>query len=211
MMPLRNILVRAGERVVIHTPEWPNIANAVRLREARAFVLSSPNNPTGWTATADELQSLLDICRRKRIWLIADEAYSRLVYTGAAAAASLLEITDPDDRVMACNSFSKTWIMTGWRIGWIVVLEGARNTVMELVTVTHSGVAPFIKHGGIAAIGDPQVAEDFRAVCAEERRITDKALVGLILRPCHAERGVLCLYRGECIVKLSNFIQPTGE
>ena len=201
-------IVRAGDRVVMHTPEWPNIGNAVRLRGAvleeialqalpdgrfrldldrlagmlegaRAFILNSPNNPTGWTATTEELRAILDICRRERVWLIADEVYSRLVYSGAAAAPSLLDIAEPDDRVMVCNSFSKTWIMTGWRLGWLVVPEGARDAVTEIVEVTHSGVAPFTQHAGLAAVADTQVVTDFRAFCAEGRRLTGEALTGL--------------------------------
>ena len=201
-------IVRAGQRVVMHTPEWPNIANAAllrgaavdalaltplpdgrfhldldqlanKLKGARAFVLNSPNNPTGWTATPEELRTILDLCRRENVWLIADEVYSRLTYSGATAAPSLLDIAEPDDRVMVCNSFSKTWIMTGWRLGWIVLPEGTRDTVTELVEVTHSGVAPFTQHAGIAAIADTQVVENFRAFCAEGRRLTTEALSGL--------------------------------
>ncbi len=201
-------IVRAGQRVVMHTPEWPNIANAIllrgaqvdaialtdlpdgrftldldrlaaKLKGARAFVLNSPNNPTGWTARRAELQAILDICRRENVWLIADEVYSRLIYDGSAAAPSLLDIAGPDDKVMVCNSFSKTWIMTGWRLGWIVLPEGTRDTVTELVEVTHSGVAPFIQHAGLAAIGDAKVVADFRAFCAEGRRLTEDALAGL--------------------------------
>lgn len=201
-------IVRAGQRVVMHTPEWPNIANAAllrgaevdalaltpmpdgrfhldldqlagKLKGARAFVLNSPNNPTGWTATLAELRAILELCRRENVWLIADEVYSRLTYSGATAAPSLLDLAEPADRVMVCNSFSKTWIMTGWRLGWIVLPAGTRDTVAELVEVTHSGVAPFTQHAGIAAIGDTQVVEDFRAFCAEGRRQTTEALSGL--------------------------------
>ena len=146
---------------------------------ARAFVLNSPNNPTGWTATAAELRTILDLCRREKVWLIADEVYSRLTYTGAAAAPSLLDIAEPDDRVMVCNSFSKTWIMTGWRLGWIVLPEGTRDTVTELVEVTHSGVAPFVQHAGVAAVADTDVVTRFHAFCAEGRRLTTEALSGL--------------------------------
>ena len=200
--------VRAGERVVIHTPLWPNIANAItlrgaaadevaltarsdggftldldrlaeKLRGARAFVLNSPNNPTGWTATRAEIQTILDICRREKVWLIADDVYSRLVYDGADAAPSVLDIATPDDRVMVCNSFSKTWVMTGWRLGWIVVPDGAGNAVAEIVEVTHSGTAPFIQQAGIAAVADRNVVADFRAVCAEGHRLCGDALGGL--------------------------------
>ena len=147
-------VVRHGDRVVMHSPTWPNIANALRLRGAiveeldltpqpdggfrldldrlddlmagaRAFVLNSPGNPTGWTATADELRAIHAIAQRHGAWLISDEVYSRLVYDGSPAAPSLLDIADPHDRVIVCNSFSKTWVMTGWRLGWLVLPDGA--------------------------------------------------------------------------------------
>ncbi|HME20358.1 MAG TPA: pyridoxal phosphate-dependent aminotransferase [Acetobacteraceae bacterium] len=200
--------VRAGDRVVLHSPSWPNVGNAARLRgahvdefaltappeggfrmdfdrletmlqDARAFILNSPNNPTGWTATRDELAKILDIARRRRVWLIADEVYSRLVYDGAPAAASLLDVADADDRVIVCNSFSKTWVMTGWRLGWLVVPEGTRDAITELVEVTHSGVAPFIQHAGLAAVNDIEVVERFRAHCTTGRALTGDVLAGL--------------------------------
>ena len=200
--------VRAGDRVVLHSPAWPNVGNAARLRGAqvdelpltalpeggfrldldrldamlegaRAFILNSPNNPTGWTATLDELATILEIARRRRVWLISDEVYSRLVYDGISAAPSLLDIAQPDDRVIVCNSFSKTWVMTGWRLGWLVVPEGTRDAVTELVEVMHSGVAPFIQHAGLAAVHDTDVVERFRAHCATGRALTGDALAGV--------------------------------
>ena len=200
--------VRAGDRVVLHSPAWPNVGNAARLRGAqvdelpltalaeggfrmdfdrldamldgaRAFILNSPNNPTGWTATLDELATILEIARRRRVWLISDEVYSRLIYDGATAAPSLLDLAEPDDRVIVCNSFSKTWVMTGWRLGWLVVPEGARDAVTELVEVMHSGVAPFIQHAGLAAVQDTAVVERFRAHCATGRALMGDALNGL--------------------------------
>lgn len=200
--------VQAGHRVVLHGPAWPNVGNAVRLRGAtlteieltpqpdgsfrldldrldkmldgaRAFILNSPNNPTGWTATQAELEAILAIARRRGVWLISDEVYSRLVYHGAPAAPSLLDIAQPDDRVIVCNSFSKTWVMTGWRLGWLVVPEGTRDAFTDLVEVTHSGVAPFIQHAGVAAIGDTAVVDQFRTHCAEGRRLVSEALSGL--------------------------------
>ena len=113
------------------------------------------------------------------MWLISDEVYSRLVYDGAPAAPSLLDVAEPDDRVIVCNSFSKTWVMTGWRLGWLVVPEGARDAVTELVEVTHSGVAPFIQHAGLAAVPDTDVVRAFRAHCARGRALAGEALAGL--------------------------------
>jgi aspartate aminotransferase len=149
------------------------------LKAARVFILNSPNNPTGWTATRDELAAILEITRRHQVWLISDEVYSRLVYDGTAAAPSLLDVAQPDDRVMVCNSFSKTWMMTGWRLGWLVVPEGTRDAVTELVEVTHSGVAPFIQHAGVAAVHDTAALEQFRDYCATGRALTGEALAGL--------------------------------
>ena len=201
-------ILRPGDRVVLHSPIWPNIRNAVTLRGgdiatldllaqpdgsfrldldrldamlegARAFILNSPNNPTGWTATHEELQAILDIARRRHVWLISDEVYSRLIYTCAPAAPSLLDVAEPDDQVMVCNSFSKTWVMTGWRLGWLVLPEGTRDTVTEIVEVLHSGVAPFIQQAGIAAIQDTDGVERFRAHCATGRTMAGRALDGV--------------------------------
>ncbi|HEY6434585.1 MAG TPA: pyridoxal phosphate-dependent aminotransferase [Acetobacteraceae bacterium] len=200
--------VRAGDRVLLHSPAWPNVANAARLRGAevvelpleqravggfrldldrlatllpgtRAFILNSPNNPTGWTASADELATILALCRRHGVWLISDEVYSRLIYDGAQAAPSLLDVAEPDDRVIVCNSFSKAWVMTGWRLGWMVVPAGTRDRVSEVVEVTHSGVAPFIQHAGLAALQDEPGVAAFRAHCARGRALAGEALAGL--------------------------------
>jgi aspartate aminotransferase len=149
------------------------------LEGARAFILNSPNNPTGWTATRDELATTLEIARRRRVWLVADEVYSRLVYSGAPAAPSILDVAEPDDRVLVCNSFSKTWVMTGWRLGWLIVPEGTRDAITELVEVTHSGVASFVQHAGVAAVRDTEAVERFRAHCATGRTLTGDALADL--------------------------------
>jgi aspartate/methionine/tyrosine aminotransferase len=201
-------VVRSGDRVVIHSPAWPNVGNAASLRGAqvdelelvrdqngifhfdldrldqkmhgaRAFVLNSPNNPTGWTASPDELRAILDITRRHDAWLISDEVYARLIYDGRTAAPSLLDIAEPDDRVLVCNSFSKTWIMTGWRLGWIVTPDGLRDAFTDIVEVTHSGVAPFVQRAGVAAIADGDSLQRFQVHCAEGRKLVGAALAGL--------------------------------
>jgi aspartate aminotransferase len=201
-------LVRAGDRVVMHSPAWPNLGNAARLRQAvlveldltplpdgrfrmdfdrlealligaRAFVLNSPNNPTGWMATREELTTILDLCRKHNVWLISDEVYSRLVYDGSVAAPSVLDIALPDDRVMVANSFSKTWIMTGWRLGWLVVPSGTREAIAEIVEATHSCVAPFVQQAGVAAIADTATVARFRDHCARGRTLVGEALAGV--------------------------------
>ena len=201
-------VVRAGDRVVVHSPAWPNVGNAALLRGARvealeldrdesgtfrfdldrfdhmmkgarAFILNSPNNPTGWTASLAEIQTMLEITRRHGAWLISDEVYTRLIYDGRESAPSVLDVAEPEDRVLICNSFSKTWIMTGWRLGWIVAPEGVRDDLTAIVEVTHSGVAPFVQRGGLAAIAEPETVTRFRAHCATGRALAGEALAGL--------------------------------
>ena len=202
-----NTLVSAGQRVVIHGPLWPNIANAAHLRGAvvetidlipasdgfrldldrldqmlrgaRVFVLNSPNNPTGWTARTEELRAILDIARRHGVWVVSDEVYSRLIYDDRAAAPSMLDVAEPGDRVMVCNSFSKAWVMTGWRLGWLVVPEGMRDTIADIVEAVFSGVAPFVQRAGIAAIRDTSVVADIRRHCEIGRQVASEALSGL--------------------------------
>lgn len=203
-----NAIVSAGQRVVLHSPIWPNIGNAARLRGAvveeidltptadfgfrldldrldrmligaRVFVLNSPNNPTGWTATTEELQAILAIARKRNVWLISDEVYSRLIYDDRSAAPSLLDVAEPDDRVVVCNSFSKAWIMTGWRLGWLVVPEGFRDRIADIVEAIHSGVAPFVQRAGIAAMADGGTVANFRAYCAAGRHMASEALSGV--------------------------------
>lgn len=200
-------LLRPGDRLVHITPAWPNSANAARLRHAqveefpleptpeggfrldldrlsarlagaRALFINSPSNPTGWMASPFEIQAILHMCRAAGAWLIADEVYNRLVYEGAQAA-SVLDFAEPDDRVLAIGSFSKAWAMTGFRIGWLVVPEGTRDSFTELVEMTHSGVAPFVQAAALAALADEDFVDAFKAYCSAGRTLAIQALSGL--------------------------------
>jgi aspartate/methionine/tyrosine aminotransferase len=200
-------LIRPGDRLVHITPAWPNSGNAARLRHAvveefpltdlqaggfrldlarlgerlagaRALFVNSPSNPTGWAASADEMREILRLCRAAGVWLISDEVYNRLVYAGEQAA-SVLDVAVPDDRVVVICSFSKAWAMTGFRIGWMVVPEGTRDSFTELVEMTHSGVAEFVQAAALAALADEDFVERFRAYCRAGRALTTQALAGL--------------------------------
>ncbi|MCF3947160.1 aminotransferase class I/II-fold pyridoxal phosphate-dependent enzyme [Acidiphilium sp. AL] len=201
-------ILRAGDRVVIHEPEWPNLAGAALARGAtvtrigldatsdggfrldlakldaalagaRVFCLNSPNNPTGWMASRAEIAAILDLCRRHGTWLLSDEVYSRLTFDGAAAAPSLLDHATPNDRVIVANSVSKTWAMTGFRVGWLVVPEGMRDAIGELTEATHSTVAPYSQEAARAALACEDFVDRFRDFCAEGRAIVQAGLAGL--------------------------------
>ena len=85
----------------------------------RLLIINAPNNPTGWTLTRREQQAILDHCRRTGTWILADEVYERLYYepTGTGCAPSFLDVAAPDDRLVVAHSFSKSFLMTGWRMG----------------------------------------------------------------------------------------------
>ena len=99
----------------------------------RALLLNSPNNPTGWVISSEQQQAVLAHCRKHGIWLMADDVYERLVYDTpageVACAPSFLDLAESEERVVSTNSFSKSFLMTGWRLGWMIVPEDLRRPV----------------------------------------------------------------------------------
>jgi aspartate/methionine/tyrosine aminotransferase len=115
-----------------YTVDFDALESAVTPR-TRLLLYTSPSNPLGWVASAEEQQGLLDFARRHGLWLLADEVYDRLYYAGATLGEpvpSVLRRATRDDAVMVVHSFSKTYCMTGWRVGWLV----ARRDLAEKAT-----------------------------------------------------------------------------
>lgn len=127
------------------------LADAVTPR-TRAIVINSPANPTGWTATLDELRTILDLARRNGLWIIADEIYGRFVYDGSPRAPSFHDVMEPEDRILFVQTMSKNWAMTGWRVGWLEAHPSLAQTVENLVQYSASGVAAFLQRGAVAAL-----------------------------------------------------------
>ena len=183
------LLVSPGDRVVAVEPGWPNIAGAFRLAGGAvtsvalapvngrwaldleallerltpgtaAFVLNSPNNPTGWTMPAEDQLVLLEHCRARGIWIVTDDVYARL-YRHGGAAPSFLEIADPEDLLISVNSFSKCWSMTGWRLGWLVAPAALEARIGQLTEFNTSCSPGFVQEAGIAALrdGEESIAE----------------------------------------------------
>ena len=129
----------------------------------RAVYVNSPNNPTGWTIAADAQRIVLEHCRRHGIWIVADDAYERLYYDGGPerpAAPSFLDLAEPDDRVVSTNTFSKSWLMTGWRLGWIVAPAPLVPDIAKLLEYNTSCAPTFVQRAGIVAVtsGDDVIA-----------------------------------------------------
>ena len=136
----------------------------------RAVMINSPNNPTGWTIPREAQQTILDHCRRHGIWIVADDVYERLYYAGkdTASAPSFLDLAEPDERLVSVNSFSKAWLMTGWRLGWIVAPPALMPDLGKLIEYNTSCSPVFVQRAGVVAIrdGEPTVLhtlERFRA------------------------------------------------
>lgn len=137
-----------------------------KAKDAKVVILNSPGNPTGWTMTQDEQKFILSELRKQGTWLVADEVYSRIYYEGRAAP-SFLQHADPEDRVISINSFSKSWAMTGWRMGWITAPESLLLTIQKLMEYSVACVPVFTQRAGIAAINE---GENFIATSLERYR-----------------------------------------
>jgi aspartate/methionine/tyrosine aminotransferase len=182
LMLASQLLVDPGDRVVEVVPLWPNLQEIPKILGAqvttvaldfsprgwtldadrliselkpgtRALYLNSPNNPTGWTITRAEQQALLEHCRRHGIWIFADDAYERLCFR-ESIAPSFMDIAGPDDRLITANTFSKSWLMTGWRLGWLVVPPGLASDLGKLIEYNTSCAPIFVQRAGIAAVAE---------------------------------------------------------
>ncbi|HVG81432.1 MAG TPA: pyridoxal phosphate-dependent aminotransferase [Methylomirabilota bacterium] len=190
ILMLMQAMVNPGDSVAVVTPVWPNVFAAIRIQggvirevplkaegdrwrldldrlfgacdeTTKAMFIVSPGNPTGWMMTREEQAAVLAFCRTRNILYIADEVYHRFVYEGRTAAPSVLEIMRPDDPVSIVNSFSKSWAMTGWRIGWLISPPKLARALDTLVEYNTSGSQPFLQHACVVAMeeGEPFIAE----------------------------------------------------
>jgi aspartate/methionine/tyrosine aminotransferase len=177
-----------GDEVIVPTPAWPNFAAAIgvgggrpvevpmrfgnagwtldldRLFDAvtprtKAIFLNSPSNPTGWTATLDELRAVLSFARERGLWIVADEVYHRFFYAGDRSP-SFYDIAEPEDRLLQVNTMSKNWAMTGWRVGWLSANPALGPVIENLVQYSTSGTAAFLQRGAATALDD---GDDFIA------------------------------------------------
>jgi aspartate/methionine/tyrosine aminotransferase len=122
--------------------------------QTKLLIVNAPNNPTGWTLTRQEQEQILDHCRQTGTWILADEVYERLYYEPSAngCAPSFLDIAAPDDRLVVVHSFSKSFLMTGWRLGWLVMPPDMTPQISKLIEFNTSCASVFTQRAGIAAL-----------------------------------------------------------
>ena len=221
-------LVSTGDEVVVVTPVWPNltaqpaimgaVVRSVSLKplagawqldmaelqaavtaKTRLLILNAPNNPTGWTLSCDEQQTLLAHCRKTGTWILADEVYERLYFepTANGCAPSFLDISMPDDRLVVVNSFSKSFLMTGWRLGWLVMPPVMTAQMGKLIEFNTSSAPVFIQRAGLAAIQralevTPRVVAHLKT-CRDTLLPLLQALPGVQVAP--AKGGMYAFFR----------------
>ncbi len=210
------LTVGDGDEVLVPSPAWPNISGAVLSRggrvvpvglsfvgdrwsldlerlldtvsdRTRAIFLNTPSNPTGWVASEAELRTILDVCRARGIWIIADEIYGRFHYRddgtrdpdGGRLAPSLQTLREEGDAILFVQTFSKNWAMTGWRMGWLQAPPALGQTIENLIQYNTSGVPSFLQPAGVVALTEGEaIAREQVARASKGREIVLSALSG---------------------------------
>ena len=179
-------LLEPGDEVIIPDPEWPpsagNIASAhgvpvpCPLHEdlgwrfdiaelaskitpkTRAIYINSPQNPTGGVLTRADLEAIADLCRERDLWLVSDEAYEDVLYDGVEHV-SPASLPGMYERTIAFYTFSKTYAMTGLRLGYLAVRDPKlRDRMKKVLFYTASNIASVVQYGGVGALEGPQDA-----------------------------------------------------
>jgi aspartate/methionine/tyrosine aminotransferase len=182
-----------GDEAIILSPNWPNGTEIVRLfggrpvevpyrledgyagidyaaleaavtPKTKLLLYTSPSNPLGWVASLADQQRLLDFCRQHRLWLMADEVYERLYFEGPVAP-SILKLCTREDAVIVAQSFSKSYCMTGWRLGWVVARADLIKKATQLNEFIVSHAPSMIQKAGETALREGE--EEIRLMVAE--------------------------------------------
>lgn len=204
------LMLSPGDRVVAITPLWPNITEIPRIAGAyvervsltvnggkwsldldrllaaltpdtKMLIVNSPNNPTGWTITDEQIEAITAHCRRLGIWVVADEVYERLIYDPAVRSApSFLRHMNADERLISVNSFSKAWSMTGWRAGWITAPVTMADDLAKLIEYNFSCVFEPIQRAATVALqqGEAEIA-NLRSRLARTRNLLVSGLLDI--------------------------------
>ena len=213
--------VNPGDTVLIPEPTFSQYADIVRLLGAepifvtqredfhldldslraaaeqhkpKMIVICSPNNPTGVIYSRAELEGLAEVAEQYNMLVLADEVYDHLIHDGHEYV-STLQIPALADRLLYVNSFSKTYAMTGWRLGWVAAKDGKINYVSRISRSTGGGVNWALQRAGIAAITGPMEATD--AMCQEygaRRGLIDEMLAGVEGVSWDAPQGAFYAY-----------------
>jgi len=196
-------LLEAGDEAIYPNPGFPIYESMIKfqgakpvpipLEESRGFsfdldllersltdrtkmvILNSPANPTGGIMPAEDMRRLAEILSKRDVMVLSDEIYSRICYTGEPV--SIASFPGMQEKTIILDGFSKTYSMTGWRLGYGVMPEWLADAVVKLMVNSNSCTASFTQRAGIAALDGPQ--DDVDKMVAEFRRRRDVIVKGL--------------------------------
>ena len=155
----------------------------------RLIILNSPSNPTGGVLPMPALERIADAAQRHDIWILSDEIYTRLVFDGVTVP-TIASLPGMAERTVICDGFSKTYAMTGWRLGFGIMPEALAERVTLLLTHSIGCTATFTQYAGLEALTGPQ--DQVEAVVAKYQRRRDVLVDGLNAIPglqCRRPQG----------------------
>ena len=177
-------LLEPGDEVIVPDPEWPPCMGNIRAARAvpvpcplheplgwryelaeleskitpktRAIYVNSPHNPTGGVLTRQDVEAIAALCRDRSLWLLSDEAYEDVLFDGAEHV-SPASLPDMYDRTISVFTFSKSYAMTGLRLGYLAAKDPKlRERMKKALFYTASNVTSVVQYGGIGALEGPQ-------------------------------------------------------
>jgi aspartate aminotransferase len=215
-------LINPGDEVVIPAPYWVSYPDIVKYAGGRPVILEmtagdnfvlrasalervitprtrmviadSPSNPSGAVIPPEEYAKVLAVCRRNEVWLLADECYSHFTY-GDAKPYSIASAPGSKSTVIVVGSFSKTFAMTGWRLGYVLAPQPLVNAVTKLQSQSTSNPTSIAQYAGIAAMRGPM--NGVSTMLAEYARRRERIVAGLRAIPgvrCTAPEGAFYVF-----------------
>lgn len=219
-----SVLVQAGDEVIIPAPYWvsyPDIvkyvgANPVYVpslpedgfsvkaaaiekaitSKTRMLILSSPNNPTGGVIPPDEYERILAVCKKHNVWLMGDECYSHFTYD-PHKPYSIASVANSKENVIIIGSMSKTFAMTGWRIGYTLAPEALIQATLKLQSQSTSNPTSISQHAAIEAMRGSM--DSVPVMLAEYAKRRQRIVEGLRAIP-----GVTCEWPGGAFYAFPN-------
>jgi aspartate aminotransferase len=215
------VLVDHGDEVILPVPFWVSFRDMIRYcggvpvyvqtdeqkgfaltaemvekaitRKTKAIVLNSPSNPSGAVFNPEDLTAIVRLALQRDIWVISDECYAYLDFTGERF--SLGSLTSDKERLLIVGSLSKTYSMTGWRLGFAMGPKQVIAAMQKLQSQSTSNPTSIVQKAAIAALNGPQ--ECVAEMRAEFVRLRDRMVAGLRSIPglqCHTPGGAFYVY-----------------
>jgi aspartate aminotransferase len=189
-----------GEPVFVETqeknefrPSAEQIEKAITPR-TRVVIINSPCNPTGAVIPKDQFARILEVCQKRGVWLLSDECYSHFVY-GDARPFSIASVPGSKERVIIAGSFSKTFAMTGWRVGYTLAPSALIGAITKLQSQSTSNATSIAQYAALEAMLGPM--DSVGVMLVEYARRRERILAGLRAIPgitCTAPEGAFYVF-----------------